>query len=189
MRRTILLLSAVCALCAPCFAQTFHLKSDQTGKFYGPFELKDGGKIVMQTWSFTIVTGKVDKVAAKGTARAAGATQGGNSILVITPYRSAGTWVFDDPATGLRREPFVAGIPQMINKLVKDIPNAAQGFRLLFSGTPFPGHTHKLEWRKAEAGGNWYYSADFKMQGWLCPALFKYFQTTPKNIYIKGEEK
>ena len=29
------------------------------------------------------------------------------------------------------------------------------GFRLLFSARPFPGHTVKLEWRREESGGNW----------------------------------
>ena len=38
-----------------------------------------------------------------------------NALLVIQPYRSHGTWVFDDPAVGLVREPFVSGIPQMID--------------------------------------------------------------------------
>src|SRR5687768_9243597 len=61
-----------------------------------------------------------------------------NSIMVLMPYRVAGTWVFDDPSVGLRQEPFVAGIPEMIDEMVKDIPDAAQGFRLLFSGQPFP---------------------------------------------------
>jgi hypothetical protein len=25
------------------------------------------------------------------------------------------------------------------------------------------------------------------MEGWLCPALFKYFEKAPKEIYIKAE--
>jgi len=33
----------------------------------------------------------------------------------------------------------VEGIPQMINDLVQEIPNAREGFRLLFSTAPFPG--------------------------------------------------
>ena len=41
-----------------------------------------------------------------------------NQIQVISPYWHAGTWVFDDPATGLVQEPFVAGVPDMINDLV-----------------------------------------------------------------------
>ncbi|MCK5676729.1 MAG: hypothetical protein KAH99_06910, partial [Verrucomicrobia bacterium] len=41
-----------------------------------------------------------------------------NSLLVIAPYRHANTWVFDDSSRGLLQEPFVAGIPELIDKLV-----------------------------------------------------------------------
>lgn len=27
------------------------------------------------------------------------------------------------------------------------------------------------------------------MEGWLCPALFKYFDETPKETYVKAEPK
>src|SRR5258707_11112854 len=67
-------------------------------------------------------------------------------------------WVFDDPRVGLDKEPFVSGADDMIDVLVADIPNADKGFRLLFSATPFPGHTVKLEWRREESGGNWYFA-------------------------------
>ena len=60
----------------------------------------------------------------------------------------AAAWVFDDERAGLHREPFVAGIPEMIDEIVKDIPDANEGFRLFFSTIPFPGHTHKLVWRR-----------------------------------------
>jgi hypothetical protein len=73
------------------------------------------------------------------------------------------------------------------NPLVKDIPNAQKSFRLLFSATPFPGYSLKLEWAREEYGGNWYLSPDLKMEGWLCPALFKYFQKAPNEIYVKAE--
>ena len=43
------------------------------------------------------------------------------------------------PIADLDQEPFVMGIPQMIDDLVQDIPNAREGFRLLFSTAPFPG--------------------------------------------------
>lgn len=112
-----------------------------------------------------------------------------NSIGIIAPYRYEGTWVFDDPRAGLVREPFVAGIPQIIDTLTKHIPNAEQGFRLLFSGTPFPGYQHKLTWLREEGEGNWYGLADPPMEGWLCPALFKYFAQAPKELYVKAESK
>jgi hypothetical protein len=112
-----------------------------------------------------------------------------NAITVLVPYRYHGQWVFDDPAVGLVREPFVSGIDKMIDRIVADIPGAADGFRLLFSPTPFPGHTVNLEWRREEFGGNWYFCPQLNMDGWLCPALFRYFETAPKKLYAKAQPK
>jgi hypothetical protein len=112
-----------------------------------------------------------------------------NSLFVIEPYRHAGTWVFDDLSRGLSKEPFVAGIPELIDKLVADIPGADKGFRLTFSAQEFPGYEDKLIWKREEVSGNWYYSETFKAEGWLCPALFKYFKQAPKTIYVKAEAK
>ena len=112
-----------------------------------------------------------------------------NALLVIAPYKYQGAWVFDDPAVGLSREPFIAGIDTMIDRAVADIPSAEKGFRAIFSASPFPGANWKLEWRRGESGGNWYYSDQFKMEGWLCPALLKYFPTAPREIYVKIEPK
>jgi hypothetical protein len=127
-----------------------------------------------------------------------------NAMMLLTPYKSGQTWVFDDEATGLVREPFVAGIPQMIDVLTVNIPNAAEGFRLIFSAKPFPNFDAHLKWVRSEHGGNWYKLEQVKqyivlaamlakvpfkpkMEGWLCPNLFKYFEKAPKNIYMKGE--
>lgn len=88
--------------------------------------------------------------------------------MVIGPYKDEGTWVFDDPAVGLTREPFIAGIDVMIDKLVASIPDAQRGFRAIFSAAPFPGYDVKLEWRREESSGNWYYCPKFEMEGWLC---------------------
>lgn len=108
-----------------------------------------------------------------------------NTLLVICPYRWNGMWVFDDAAAGLHREPFVAGIDTMIDRLTAGIPDAERGFRMVFSATAFPGHTVRLEWRREESGGNWYTCPQLGMEGWLCPALFKYFETAPPEIYAK----
>ena len=112
-----------------------------------------------------------------------------NALLIIFPYKYQGAWVFDDPAVGLLREPFVAGIDTMIDKAIADIPNAEKGFRAIFSASPFPGADLTLEWRREESGGNWYYSDQFKMEGWLCPALLKYFPIAPRQIFVKIEPK
>jgi hypothetical protein len=112
-----------------------------------------------------------------------------NALGVIAPYRYEGMWVFDDPATGLVREPFVAGIDTIIDRVVAEIPNAQKGFRLIFSAGPFPGSTVRLEWRREESGGNWYSCPQFGLEGWLCPALFRYFDKAPPELYAKAEAK
>ena len=76
-----------------------------------------------------------------------------NAIHVIVPYRHASTWVFDDPRVGLSQEPFVSGIPEMIDSIVANIPNAEKGFRLLFSSAPFPGYQVELEKVREEYEG------------------------------------
>ena len=110
-----------------------------------------------------------------------------NAILIVKPYWCDGTWVFDDKRVNLYKEPFVAGVPEMINHITEDIPNAKDGFRLLFSANPFPGYQMRLTWLREESGGSWYYSEDLKTEGWLCPALFKYYNKAPKEIYAKAE--
>lgn len=112
-----------------------------------------------------------------------------NAIQVIRPYwhEEIQTWVFDDDRVGLVKEPFVAGIPEMINDLVKDIPNAQTGFRMFFSPTPFPGFQRKIQWLRPEMGGNWYRMEELNLEGWLCPALFHYYDEAPQELYVKAE--
>jgi len=72
----------------------------------------------------------------------------------------------------------VSGIPEMIDTMVADIPNAEKGFRLLFASEPFPGYQVKLEKVREEYEGVWYRWAD-NGEGWICPALFLYFPEAP----------
>ena len=123
--------------------------------------------------------------------------------LTLYPYFSGNTWVFDDPRTGLKEEAFVLGSSEMIHRLVeaKRITNANEGFELQFSNEPF-GHDVELDWLRrddagvlgadgseAEIAGNWYGGEVMgqRMEGWLCPALFLYFQSAPKKIFINAQ--
>jgi len=110
-----------------------------------------------------------------------------NAIMVIAPYKYQGTWVFDDNSAGLVKEPFVAGVPEMIDVIVKDIPDADKGFRLLFSTVPFPDYQKKLVWLRGDQGGNYYRFADSDQEGWICPAMFKYYEKAPKELFVKAE--
>lgn len=108
-----------------------------------------------------------------------------NSILVIHPYKYQGQWVFDDPRVGLHREPFVAGADTMIDKMVEGIPDAHAGVTILFAGQPFPGYQYEFHWVREEYGGDWYRNPTHGIEGWLCPALFKYFDRAPERIYAQ----
>lgn len=112
-----------------------------------------------------------------------------NAMMILYPYWYGDTWVFDDDAVGLLREPFVFGVPEMIDQLVAGIPDARQGFRLTFSLTPFPGVQRVVEWRRDGYPGNWYGFEGEAHEGWLCPALFKYFDTAPPKIYVRADPK
>lgn len=110
-----------------------------------------------------------------------------NAILVIAPHRYNGTWVFDDPRFGLVREPFVAGVPEMIDVLVADISDAEKGFRLTFSAKPFPNFQKKLTWVRGDMDGNYYKIDDPPMEGWICPAMFRYYDRAPPELYVKAD--
>ncbi len=112
-----------------------------------------------------------------------------NSILAIHPYKCDGLWVFDDSRVGLVQEPFVSGADTVIDRMVEHIPGADQGVTLLFSAHPFPGSHFEFNWLREESGGNWYYSPEYDLEGWLCPALFKYFDAAPKQIFVQVKTK
>lgn len=111
------------------------------------------------------------------------------SIRCIEPYEWCGLLVFDDPSVGLDKEPFVQGIPEILRTLcqVVGIKDYKKGFKLLFSDESFVGYHVKANKLHSQDGGHWY---ELKgMEGWLCPALFKYFNHAPEHIYIKVENK
>ena len=108
-----------------------------------------------------------------------------NSLFAIAPYKYEGMWVFDDPQVGLRREPFVSGADAIIDVLTADIPDAEHGFKLIFSAHGFPGSSARFVWDRSDFDGNWYRWPEKGMEGWLCPALLRYFETAPKKLYAQ----
>jgi hypothetical protein len=67
-----------------------------------------------------------------------------NAVSVIFPYRLEGVWVFDDAATGLVQELFISGADNILDVLTEHIPEAANGFKIIFSARPFPGYTTRF---------------------------------------------
>lgn len=93
-----------------------------------------------------------------------------NTLMIIEPYCKNGTWMFDDAGAGLREEPFIAGIPEIIEFAAAKagIENPKNGFRLLFSATPFPGYQAilRLADELGGGGGKIYQLDGTDMQGW-----------------------
>ena len=118
-------------------------------------------------------------------------------INMIYPYCVGTLWVFDDPDTGLVKEPFVKGSSTIIDLMFYRIAEDPAYFlyreegyaTLLFSDkNVFKGSSHNvffLERGKEEDGGCWYKEAVSGQEGWLCPQLFKYFDSPPETIYAK----
>lgn len=108
-----------------------------------------------------------------------------NSINVIFPYLRKGIWMFDDSSVGLHEEPFVGGADTLIDFLTQSLPRADKGFSLTFSAKYFPGSQFKISWVREENGGNVYNFEEINHEAWLCPALFKYFDSAPKEIFVR----
>jgi hypothetical protein len=109
-----------------------------------------------------------------------------NAMMVIFPYKHNGVWMFSDDAVGLEQEPFVCGIPAMIDILVANIRDAESGFTAYFSAQRFPGAQMHLERLREEHGGNWFVLAGTDKEGWLCPAMFKYFSEAPSHLFVRA---
>lgn len=106
-----------------------------------------------------------------------------NSLFVIHPYRKHGTWVFDAPERGLEQEPFVAGMPEIIDFALGG--SETKEFTMILSDNQFPGYMQKLVKLEADMGGTWYKLDGTTLEGWLCPALFKYYAVAPEALYLQ----
>jgi hypothetical protein len=103
--------------------------------------------------------------------------------MTIHPYLDHGVWVFDDPAVGLVKEALVAGMPEIIRHMIGREEHA---FTVVFSDIPFPSHNFVLcHLRGEDFGGDWYALEGTNLEGWLCPALLKYFPEAPENLYLE----
>jgi hypothetical protein len=112
-------------------------------------------------------------------------------MMTITVYRDSesGHWVFDDEARGLKREPLVRGTDRILDEIrlrMSTGPGVPESLVLVFSGQAFPGSRFSFHRRQYEAGGCWYEWMEEGMRGWLCPALFRYFDEAPDILHLSA---
>ena len=115
-----------------------------------------------------------------------------NAINVIHPYKYRGMWVFTDRDAGLNREPFVSGADTVLDIATRNIPCAGRGFTLIFSSNPFPTaqiHLDIKERGEEKLRGNTYHWEEGGLDAWLCPALYRYFDSAPDRIYAEFKQK
>lgn len=111
-----------------------------------------------------------------------------NSLFLLEPTRNKyGIWSFNDETTGLVNEPFVGQTNDLIDAMVIEkclnIEDAAEGIALVFSAEHFPGSQVELSLVNTSPTGTTYRCPKFKLNPWLCPALFKYFPKAPERLY------
>ncbi len=116
-----------------------------------------------------------------------------NSVNFIHSYVHNGAWVFDDESRELDKEPFVEGADLLLDAMSgRDNYEYISQCSFYFSKNPLPNWDVKLTKESEDGYEGTYYMVDFpaknaKNEGpiWLCPALLKFFDKSPKNIYVK----
>lgn len=104
-----------------------------------------------------------------------------NAINIIHPYKYGTAWVFDDKTKELDKEAFVAGADTLLDILTGN----SEKCTVTFSQHKFPGASNMVKHIGPELDGDIYYSEELKHTLWLCPALLKYFEKAPKEIWFQ----
>jgi len=115
-------------------------------------------------------------------------------VIFMRWHKSYQEWCFDIPIVGIEDEPFVEGIPEIIEyhlgKSNKTSSAKKTGVTVLFSGAATKpkeftnGNYFKLVKTKEENGGGWYKEPVSRYEGWLCPNLYQFFAKAPKQIHV-----
>ena len=116
-----------------------------------------------------------------------------NKMMGISVYwvDDVGLWAFDDKKHDLKKELFLQDMTNIISDAIMTyLQKDVDRFRIMFSANEFPGAHSVLTFNREENNGAWYeYQKDDGeiIEGWLCPALYHYFDKTPEKIYFRVE--
>ena len=103
----------------------------------------------------------------------------------LTVWREKDTWYFDDKEKGIEREPFVSGSSEIITTMKMYLGIKTKKVRIQFSDEEDFEYRFVLDHEEyKELNWNLYRDRLFKMRGWLCPVLYRYFDEAPKILYL-----
>lgn len=111
----------------------------------------------------------------------------GNAMMSLNLYKTGETWMFDDDTYGIKAEPFVLGMSEIISAY---LTKGKDRCTAIFSLNIFP-LCDTLDLKEEEANGGWYVVSESNfptmigMKGWLCPVTRIYLDTIPQNVYFK----
>ena len=111
----------------------------------------------------------------------------GNAMMSLNLYKTGNTWMFDDDTYGIKAEPFVLGMSEIITAY---LPEGKDKCTAIFSLNKFPT-CDTLDLMQEDSNGGWYVVKESSsenitgMSGWLCPVTRVYLKAIPKNIYYK----
>jgi len=116
-----------------------------------------------------------------------------NNVNYIHSYVHNGAWVFDDESRELDKEPFVAGADLLIDAMCGNLDRQeGDTCSFYFGQTPLPDWDVNLKIHSEDGYDGTYYTVNYpslslENQGpiWLCPALLKFFDKAPKEIFVK----
>ena len=115
------------------------------------------------------------------------AMRSGTAILGVSGafsaqvYRLDGDWYMDDHEKGIIFEELIRGMPEIIEHTVGE---RTDRFICTFSEQRLMGKSAVLEKNAESEGGCWYVLQGTSLRGWLCPTIFRYFDTIPQVIYL-----
>ena len=93
--------------------------------------------------------------------------------------------VFDDLNFGVKEQPFVFGSDLVLEKMLAEVGEELDRVNILFSGIPFPGSVHCLEFVREETQGFVHRWVAHNLQGWMSPSLRNYFPDPPPKIFLQ----
>lgn len=107
-------------------------------------------------------------------------------MYTIEPYKDwDGTWVFDDPAREIVKEPLILGTDKLLDFIVSMLCPDNERLKVHFSSKPIRWGFAAKYVRPGCDEGAWYSFGGF--QFWLCDTLKQYFAEPPSKLYVSVE--